>query len=215
LTATRRALTSATALLLLAATPAGACEAPGSPARFVIHHETYGDIGTHVLNFSCDGENLIVDTDVDVKVKVLFVTAYQRKARYHEVWRGDRLIAYEARTDDGGDLYETRARVEDGYLIVDGVEKDVPVPLDTVSSHPWNVAAVDRPLIFGQRDGRIHRVSVERAEPKLLTIGGKEIEAEKYVVKGDLERELFYDLDGTWLQWRLERDGRTITITRQ
>ncbi|NJO39094.1 MAG: hypothetical protein HC871_17720 [Rhizobiales bacterium] len=194
---------------------AHACDTPESPATFVIHHETYGNIGTHVLTFTCEGEDLIVATEVDVKVKVLFVTAFQREARYREVWRGDRLMAYEARTKEGGAVYETHARVEDGRMIVDGVDKAVAVPLDTVSSHPWNVDVVERPLIFGQRDGRLHRVSVERAAPEILTIGGRQIEAEKYVVHGDLERELFYDADGTWLQWRLERDGKTITVTRQ
>lgn len=195
--------------------PAHACEAPASPATFVINHETYGDIGTHVLNFSCQGDDLIVETNVDVEVKILFVTAYERQARYREVWRGDQLLAYEARTDDGGDLYETRARIEDGEMIVDGVKKGVRVPLDTIPSNPWNVDVVDRPLIFGQRDGRIHKVSVKRAKPEVLTIGGKQIEAEKYVVEGDLERELLYDSDGNWLQWRLERNGKTISVTRQ
>ena len=99
--------------------------------------------------------------------------------------------------------------------IIDGLKKGLRVPLDTVSSHPWNIDAVDRSLVFGQRDGRIHQVSVQRAEPEILTIGGKKIEAEKYVVQGDLERELLYDADGTWLQWRLKRDGKTIKITRE
>ena len=93
----------------LALVPAQACDAPASPAAFVINHETYGDIGTHVLTFSCEGEKLIVDTNVDVKVKILFVTAYERQARYREVWQGDQLIAYEARTNDGGDHYLTTA----------------------------------------------------------------------------------------------------------
>ncbi|MEZ5936561.1 MAG: DUF6134 family protein [Alphaproteobacteria bacterium] len=202
-------------LLLSAVKPAVACQPPESPARFVIHHETYGDIGTHVLNFSCDGDDLVVDTKVDVKVKVLFVTAYRRKAHYHEVWHGDRLIAYEARTDDDGELFETRARIDGNQMVVDGVEKGVRVPLDTVSSHPWNVRVIDRPLIFGQRDGEIRHVEAEAVGEEPLTIGGKRIIAKKYLVTGDLERELLYAPDGTWLQWRLDRDGKAVTITRQ
>lgn len=202
-------------VMLTGSLPLHACQVPKSPAIFIINHETYGDIGTHVLNFTCEGSDLIVDTSVDVKVKILFVTAYQRQARYREVWRDDRLIAYDARTNEGGDIYETHARIEDGEMIVDGVKKGMRVPLDTVSSHPWNIEAIDRSLVFGQRDGRINRVSVHRAEPEILTIGGKKIEAEKYVVQGDLKRELLYDADGTWLQWRLERGGKAITITRQ
>jgi hypothetical protein len=197
------------------AAPAFACQAPESPAAFIINHETYGDIGTHVLNFACEGDDLIVETEVDVKVKVLFVTAYQRQARYREVWRDDRLISYEARTNDGGEVFVTTAWVDGGEMVVDGLKKGVRVPLNTVSSHPWNIDAVDRAIVFGQRDGRIHRVNVETAGEETVRIGGKSINARKYVVRGDLERELLYGPDGTWLQWRLKRDGKAITITRQ
>ncbi len=202
-------------LPLVAGQVALACQPPESPAGYVINHETHGDIGTHVLNFRCDGDDLIVETEVDVKVKVLFVTVYKRKARLYEVWRGDRLIAYDAKTDDGGDLYETSARIEGDKMIVDGVEKGVTVPLDTVSTHPWNIAAVDRSTIFGQRDGKVRKVQVEEAGWEKLKIAGRSVDAQKYVVSGDMERELFYDADGTWLQWRLVRDGKTVTITKR
>lgn len=202
-------------LVLAAVSPAFACEPPESPATFVINHETYGDIGTHVLTFHCEGDRLVVETEVDVKVKILFVTAYQRTARLHEVWQDDRLIAYEARTEDGGDLYETRARIEGDRMIVDGVEQGVAMPLDTVSTHPWNIAAVDRPFIFGQRDGKLRRVQVKEAGWETLAIGDDTVDARKYIVSGDLERELYYGADGTWLQWRLVRDGKTVTITRR
>ncbi|MDH3662129.1 MAG: DUF6134 family protein [Alphaproteobacteria bacterium] len=201
--------------LTTASKQAGACQPPESPATFVINHETYGDIGTHVLTFDCEGDDLIVETKVDVKVKVLFITVYEREARYREVWRGDRLIAYEARTDDGGDEYVTTAKIGGDAMIVAGVGGDARVPLDTVSSHPWNIDVVDRPLIFGQRDGRIHKVQADRVKSEMIKIGGKRIEAQKFVVQGGLERELLYGPDGTWLQWRLERDGKTVTITRQ
>ena len=202
-------------LPFMVAASALACQPPASPATYVINHKAHGDIGTHVLTFSCEGNKLIVETEVKVKVKILFVTVYKRRAQYREVWQGDRMISYDARTDDNGDLYEAAARIEGDEMIVDGVDGAVSAPLDTVSTHPWNVAVVDRPLIFGQRDGRLRRVEVEPAGSETIDIGGHPIDAQKYVVSGELERELFYDANGTWLQWRLERDGKTVTITRK
>jgi len=201
--------------LTTGALSAHACEAPASPATYVINHESLGDIGTHVLTFTCDGEDLVVETKVDVKVKILLVTAFKRKARLREVWRDNQLISYEALTQDGGDRFETRARIEDGALIVDGAEKGLRAPLEAIPSNPWNINVVDHSPIFGQRDGKLYQVNVEQGKPETLTIGGEKVQAEKYVVKGDLERELLYDADGNWLQWRLERDGKSITITRQ
>jgi Domain of unknown function (DUF6134) len=48
-----------------------------------------------------------------------------------------------------------------------------------------------------------------------VTLGGRAVSAQKYRVTGDLERELWYDRDGNWLQSRLPCRGKAITLTRQ
>jgi hypothetical protein len=199
----------------LPSSKAFACTPPAPRTVYAIHHETYGDIGTHTLTFHCDGEDLIVDTEVKVDVTMFFVTVYKRRARYREVWRQDRLLAYEAWTNEAGDEYVTKARLEDDQLIIDGVEPGVSVPADTVSSHPWNARVVDRELLFGMKDGRLLQVDVEAAGVEMIDVGDKAIKARKYVVSGDIERELWYDQAGNWLRWRLESRGDMIDISRQ
>jgi hypothetical protein len=200
---------------LWAVAPAFACQPPTDQAVYVIHHETYGDIGTHSLSFECVGNDLVVETNVEVKVKILFATVYQRRARYREIWQDDRLIAYDAWTDEAGDEYTTTARIDGNQMVINGLKPGVRVPPDTVSSHPWNIKVVKRPLLFGMKDGRLLRVKVEAIGDKPITVGGKTISARKFVVSGDIERELFYDAAGNWLQWRLRNKGKTVTITRR
>ncbi len=192
-----------------------ACARPMEPAVFTINHETYGEIGHHALTFHCDGEDLVVETDVKVDVKILFVTVYKRRATYREVWRQDRLISYDAWTDEAGDEYVTKARLDDDRMIIDGVKPDIKAPVDTVSSHPWNVKVIDRDLLFGMKDGRLLQVNVTPAGEEIIAIGDKSIRAEKYVVTGDIERELWYDQSGNWLRWRLESRGNVVDIVRQ
>ncbi len=192
-----------------------ACSLLDDEAIYRIHHETYGDIGSHALNFHCDGDDLVVETLVEVNVKVLFVSVYQRRAQYREVWRQGQLIAYDAWTDEAGEEFVTKARAEDEHMIIDGSASEALVPLDTVSSHPWNADVVDRDLLFGMKDGRLLEVDVRQAGEEIIQIGGKEIKAKKYVVKGDIERELWYDQYGRWLRWRLESRGNRIDISLQ
>lgn len=199
----------------LAATKALACVPPQERAVYAINHETYGKIGSHTLTFHCDGQDLVVETDVRVDVKVLFVTVYKRRARYREVWRQDQLVAYDAWTNEAGDEYVTKARLKDDQMIIDGVKPGVRVPPDTVSSHPWNAKVVDRNLLFGMKDGRLIRVDVEPAGEEVIEIGEKAIKARKYVVRGDIDRELWYDQAGNWLRWRLESRGNVVDISRQ
>lgn len=203
------------AMACLAAPKGLACSPPEEEVVFVIHHETYGNIGNHTLTFHCEGENLVVETDVKVDVKLLFLTVYQRRARYREVWRQDQLIAYDAWTDEAGDEYITKARLENDQLIIDGVKPGISVPSDTVSSHPWNGKVVDRGLLFGMKDGRLLRVDVEPAGEELIVIGDEAIRAKKFIVRGDIERELWYDQFGNWLRWRLESRGNIVDISRQ
>lgn len=192
-----------------------ACTPPAEQAVYAIKHETYGDIGSHTLNFHCDGDDLIVETDVRVDVKIIFVTVYKRRARYREVWRQDQLIAYDAWTDEAGNEYVTKARIDDDALVIDGVEKGISVPSDTVSSHPWNADVVDRDLLFGMKDGRLLQVDVQPAGEEMIEVGQKMIRAKKYVVNGDIERELWYDQAGNWLRWRLESRGNIVDIIKQ
>jgi hypothetical protein len=51
------------------------------------------------MTFSCDGEDLIVETEIAGAVKVLTVPLFKRDGVYREVWRGDRLIAFDSRID--------------------------------------------------------------------------------------------------------------------
>jgi hypothetical protein len=46
-------------------------------------------------------------------------------------------------------------------------------------------------------------------------VAGRKVEAKKYRMSGDLERELWYDAAGNWLRSRLEHDGARITLTRE
>lgn len=192
-----------------------ACTPPEEQAIYRIHHETYGDIGSHKLTFYCNGDDLIVETDVRVDVKVLFVTVYKRRARYREIWRENQLVSYDAWTDEAGDEYVTKVRLENNQMIIDGVKSGLSVPIDTVSSHPWNANVVDRDLLFGMKDGRLLKVNVEATGEELIDIGDKTIMAQKYVVSGDIERELWYDQHGRWLRWRLESRGKTVDISRE
>jgi hypothetical protein len=89
----------ASAALALPASPTLACTHPLERVEYAVHHETYGDVGRHVMTFSCDGEDLIVETEIAGAVKVLTVPLFKRDGVYREVWRGDRLIAFDSRID--------------------------------------------------------------------------------------------------------------------
>jgi hypothetical protein len=192
-----------------------ACTHAPERVEYVIHHETYGDVGRHVITFSCDGDDLVVETRVEGEVTVLAIPIFKREATYREVWRDDRLIAFDSHFVDNGEVYEVRARADGDHTVIDGRRGRIEAPATIVSNHPWNYAVVERKLLFDTQRGRLQNVQVTPAGTETIAVAGRAIAARKYVVAGDLERELWYDAAGNWLQSRLEHDGAKITLTRR
>jgi Family of unknown function (DUF6134) len=204
-----------TAALLLPGTAALACPDPPERAEYAIHHETYGEVGQHVITFSCDGNDLVVETRIEGEVKVLMVPLFTRDGTYREVWRGDRLIAFDSHIVDNGEVYEVRARANGDRTVINGRRGRIEAPPTIVSNHPWNHEVIERTLLFDTQRGRLQEVEVTPAGRETVTIAGRKVEAQKYRITGDLERELWYDAAGNWLQSRLEHDGAQITLTRR
>jgi hypothetical protein len=211
-------LIAAGALALIAigaggAGSAGACEKP-EPFTLRIEHAQLGDIGRHAVDFSCEGDALVVDTRAEIEVKILLATAYRREATLREVWQGDQLLEFEGTTIDDGEPYRVTARLEDDRMIIEGRSGRIEAPPHVVPDHPWNEDMIDRTLLFDVRDGGLLEVKADAAGKELIVAGGREVEADRFVVSGDTERDLWYAKDGRWLQWRLERAGGTITLIR-
>ena len=205
----------ASAALALQASPALACAHPAERVEYAIHHETYGEIGRHVITFSCQGDDVVVETTIEGKVKVLMVPLFKRSGSYREVWRGDRLIAFDSRTEDNSEVYEVSARANGDHTVINGRRGRIEAPPTVVSNHPWNHEVVERTLLFDTQRGRLQKVQVTPAGTETIPVAGRAVAAQKYLVTGDLERELWYDATGDWLQSRLEHDGADITLIRQ
>lgn len=206
----------ALALLLLAAAPhpALACEAPPSPQIFTIEHERFGEIGRHAITFRCAGGRLIAETEAEIEVELLGFTAFSRRATFHEVWDEDDLVRFDGRTIDNGEVKEVSARREGDRIVLDGEKGVHEVPADVVPDHPWNRAAVGRSPLFATSTGELRRVDTVPAGEEVVELGGRRVRADKFVLTGDVERELWFDEAGL-LVWRLEERGAEITLTRR
>ena len=201
--------------LLVWSVPVLACAPPVERAVYRIEHETFGNIGHQVLTFRCDGDRLVVDTTVDVTVRMLFFTIYRHEARYRGVWQGDRLLRFESHTDDNGKKLEVFARAAGGRVIIDGPNGRSEAPLTVVPNHPWNHDLISRRLLLDPIDGKVLQVDVTDAGEEAIELDGRRIKARKYLVSGDLELELWYDSGGAWLRWRMQEERGAVTMNRE
>jgi hypothetical protein len=200
--------------LLTWSVPVLAC-APAKQDLYRIEHELFGDIGRQVLTFSCRGDQLVVDTRVNVAVRMLFFTIYRHEAHYREVWQGDRLVRFESHTDDNGRTSDVLARAAGNRMVIDGPTGQSEAPLTVVPNHPWNHQVIDRRVLLDTIDGRVLQVAVTDAGEKPIQVDGRRIVARKYLVSGDPEQELWYDESGVWVKWRMQHERGAVTMTRE
>jgi hypothetical protein len=182
--------------------------------EYRIVHSKYDEIGTDVLSFSRNGEDLIVDVAINIEVKFLFIALHSLVSERRETWRDGRFVAYQAHTDENSDLIDVTARTENGKFVVEGpsgrTEADGPV----FPTNPWNPEIVNGTVQMDTKTGELLNVTVAPAGAETIEVAGKAVATAKYVVTGDLERELWFDVDGNWIQLRFPKDGETLTFTR-
>jgi hypothetical protein len=76
-------------------------------------------IGEHRVAFGADGDRLVVDTHVDIAVRVLFFNVFRLTHDAQEIWQSGRLVSVTSTTDrDGTRLQVSGSAVADGFRIV-------------------------------------------------------------------------------------------------
>lgn len=186
---------------------------PGDSLVYGIHHETHGDVGEHKVAFAQDGADLVVTVDNWITVKILFITGYRFTAQREERWRDGRLVAYRSDTDDDGEAVVVSAITEGDKLVIQNGGARSEAPAGTFPTNPWRRAIVEQSLLMETKTGELLNVSIAEAGRETIQNGGKAVEATKYVVTGDQEREIWFDDADNWVQMRFVKDGSTVTFT--
>ncbi len=196
------------------AAQAQAYEPPSGTVEYRINHSKYDEIGTHRVTFSRKGADLVVDVRIEIKVKLLFLTAHSLKSDRRETWQDGRLVAYTAHTKENRDDIKVSARANGPKFVIDGPSGRAEADGVVFPSHPWHPGIVERTLLMDTKTGALLKVSIAPAGEDEVTVAGKPVKTRKFTVSGDIERELWFDDAGNWIQLRFVNDGATLTFTR-
>ncbi len=169
------------------------------------------EIGSHRLHFSKGDDGLRVDIKTDIKVKLLFVTAYRFEHDGHEIWRDGRLMRLWSKTNDDGKKHDLTVAAADGKLVVKGDGKRENAPAEIVPASLWNENILKGGTILNTLDGRGMKVDVRNMGADVVDARGYRIQATHYAITGDLERELWFDSNAVLVKVRFKgSDGSEI-----
>src|SRR5277367_6525793 len=173
-------------------------------------------IGTHTLEFSVQGDTLTVRIAADAVVSFGPIPLVRYTHRNTEVWRGGVLTSLDAETDKNGSRLHMSAHRTPAGLYVEGSNTEPYIaPEDALPTTYWNARMLQGPMI-GIQDGMlVHpRVTEKAIEPVRLASGAEEA-ARGYSLTGDLDLDLWYAPDRSWMSMRFSVvDGSVITYER-
>ncbi len=201
------------AIMLALPADARALEA-SADYRYRIHHEIFGDIGEHEMTVRREDGAIVVEHTAELAVEILGITAFHRRTRFREVWRDERLVAFDGLVEDNGEPFPVAAHAYGDRLVVQGPRGRIEAPADTAPSEPSLEFAIEREWFFDSRTGALLNSAVTRAGREPLKLGERVVEATRYEITGDLEQQVWFDGSGAWVQWRLWRQGAAITLVR-
>jgi hypothetical protein len=167
--------------------------------------------GTHSVRFERAGESVIVTGRFELDVEVLFFTAYRFEYVSVGRWRHGRLQALKTTVDDNGAKSSVRASRRDKGFSIEGPDGSLQAPAPLYPTNHWNADVLGETRVLNTLTGRINTVSIEPAGREAVTTERGPVWATRYVYKGELETEVWYDDAGRWVGMRFQaRDGSTI-----
>lgn len=208
----------ASALAALLPARPGAAEPwvpPGKRLEFAISRDG-SEIGRRVLTFAREDGRLVVDTRIEIAVRMLFVVVYRFERRARSVWRDGLVERYEAETDDDGKKSRIRVTAREHGLAIEANGSSRIVPRALKTREFWNIDILTEKAAIDTATGAVERIVVSGPERTSLQLGNRTIPARHYRLMGKTERELWYGQEGGLLQIsRKARDGSTILTRRR
>lgn len=224
----RRALVAGLAtspLLVAAPLPVGwtarAWAAPMPALQFDVLRK--GDvIGSHRVAAEKKADDLRIDIETEIRVKVLGLTAYRYRHQGSETWRkqddGIRLVGLETRTDDDGTDLKVEGEAAGGAFKVEGSAGPVTAPADIVPASYWSPLVLQRSELLSTKRGNLFPIQVEQRGRETIESAGEQVETEHSFIPGDPAvhlwfddsrqvRRLAFETRGEFIDYRLRRMG--------
>lgn len=183
-----------------------------------VYFEVWRDgrqIGTHRISFRRDGADLLVDIDIRLAVDFAYVTLFRYQHRNEERWRGGRLVAMTSTTDDDGTAERVEIEASAAGLVVAGSDFAGTLPADLLPTTYWRMESIRQQRLISSQDGRPMDVTVTDAGLDTVLSEGRVVPASRYLMRGDLDLDLWYDAAGEWVKLEFAAaDGSVIEYRR-
>jgi hypothetical protein len=170
-----------------------------------------GSIGQHRIRFRPEAADLVVTTDIALKVKLAFITLLDMRHDSEERWRDGRLAALRSRTTDGDETYDVDAMMERAGLRIQSQAGEIIAPPDVGSSNAfWHVGTLEKTELVDAQNGGIVGLVARRESEETIEVAGRRLNAVRYRgITPNVAGRLWY-ADARLVKARFELRGETV-----
>ncbi len=156
--------------------------------------------GTHEISFNRNGDVVQSDIKIQMRYKLLGLTAFRYDHTNSETWKGNKLLSVKSSTDDDGRKYSVDKENLNGIY----------------SSSYWNQKSISKSKILNTQYGTMDDIKVTKAKSQTLTIAGKTIKADVYNVNTTVPITVMYDQKTKqWVGLTFTARGATVEYRRK
>ena len=119
-------------------------------------------IGSHEITFAENNDVLLVETNIEIEVKVLFISAYTFAHQSTETWiNGDftKIVAHSDFEDERE--YFIKGQDNNDSFLASGMDGKLELDKNILPSNFWNIDVLKQKEIFDTQKGVVRTIDVE------------------------------------------------------
>lgn len=166
--------------------------------------------GIHTVRFSRAGDELVVDTDIELKVMLGPFTAFHYVHDAVERWKAGRIQSVQARTRNEGVWKELRAERVGEALRVQGAAFTGALEGVVIPSSHWNAAQMMQRAMFSTETGEMLPMTVTDRGVETVRTSSGPVSARRFDVDSDVDASFWYDMTGRWVKCAFVAKGSRV-----
>jgi hypothetical protein len=166
--------------------------------------------GTHSVVFRRAGEELTVESDVELKVTFGPLTLFHYVHDVTEHWTAGALRSIAARTKKDGRWKSMSLEAVEGGLKISGAAFKGVIPSGAIPSTHWNFAEMKQPAMLSTETGAMLPMTVTDRGVERVKVGAATIEARRFDVQSEIVASFWYDASGRWVKCAFEAQGSKV-----
>ena len=184
-------------------------------------------IGSHEITFAENNDVLLVETNIDIEVKVLFISAYTFSHQSTETWINGNFTKIAAHTDFEDEReYFIKGQDNNDSFLASGMDGKLELDKNILPSNFWNIDVLKQKEIFDTQKGVVRTIDVEDLGYEEIKVNKKNIKCNKFIFNASSnpkdngpfpEYTLWYDENDELMKFQFKDEGRgkkIITIIR-